>query len=116
MLLAIDCLKERNLENGIVNGTKHEFIDQHYQSVRLNEKMTTYKTTDRNYVLGKNSTNLIVSDTQKEKISLIYFKKEKEYFFFRVKEICSYCYLLTLYRKMSAKECFCNSSIHPYKY
>ena len=43
--------------------------------------MTTYKTTDRNYVLGKNSTILIVSDTQKEKISLIYFKKEKEYFF-----------------------------------
>ena len=77
--------------------------------------MTTYKTTDRNYVLGKNSTILTVSDTQKEKISFIYFEKEKK-IFFRVKEICSYCYLLTLYRKMSAKECFCNSSIHPYKY
>ena len=76
MLLAIECIKVRNLENGIVNGIKHELIDQHYQSVRLNEKMTTYKTTDRNYVLGKKSTILIVSDTWKEKISFIYLKKK----------------------------------------
>ena len=66
----------RNLENGIVNGTKHEFIDQRYQSVRLNEKMTTYKTNDRNCVLGKKSTILIVSDKQKVKISFIYFQKK----------------------------------------
>ena len=48
--------------------------------------MTTYKTTDKNYVLGKKSTILIVSDTQKEKISFIYFQKKIIYF--RVKEIC----------------------------
>ena len=60
-------------------GIKHEFIDQHYQSVRLNEKMTPYKTIDRNYVQGKNSTILIASDTQKGKISPIYFQEEKSF-------------------------------------
>ena len=49
--------------------------------------MTTYKTTDRNYVLGKKSTILIVSDKQKEKISFIYFQKKK-IIYFRVKETC----------------------------
>ena len=79
MLLAIECIKVRNLENGIVNGTKHEFIDQHYQSVRLNEKMTTYKTTDRNYVLGKKKARFLLFRTHGKRKSHLYIFKKKSF-------------------------------------